>query len=408
MQRVLILANRLPYPLDDGWKVRTFHIVRALARAAEVTLLLATPPDPAVAEAAARALGPTVRIRSAQPPRGHALRRLALGALTGEPLHVWAQDTPELWRAFREESRGIDAVLSVATFFWRYLRTLDARVLRLVDTHNIDSLNVERHATYDPSVPRRLYARMTVPKLVRLEDTVFAAADLVCVCSPEEEAIVRRRVPGAAVRVIPNGVDTRYFEPRPDVVPDPTRLVFFGKLDYFPNVDGLTWFVDDVLPRIQQRRPDVTVRVLGAGDARDVARVAARNPAVQLVGRVDDLRPELAAAAAVVVPLRVGAGTRLKIVEALSAGCPIVSTGIGAEGLGLTSGRELVLADTPEAFADASAALLADPARARALAAAGRRTVVERYDWEMIGEGFVREVHAAADARRHRRDGRAS
>lgn len=293
-----------------------------------------------------------------------------------------------------------DACLSVATFFARYHAALPPHVLRLVDTHNIDSLLMDRYAATDRSLARRVYARLTARKLRALEASVFATSDLVWVCSDEEVPIVRERALGARVRVAPNGVVTSRFAPLPGATAVPDRLLFFGRLDYYPNVDGLAHFVDDVLPLVQQQRPGVELVVVGSGDRAQADAIAARNPAVRVLGRVPEVLPELAAASVVVVPLRAGGGTRLKIVEALSAGRPVVSTSVGAEGIQVTSGDELLLADTPAAFADGVVALLADPARAERLGAAGRRLMIERYDWDSIGDGILRDLADAA-ARRH-------
>jgi len=402
--RALVLANRLPFPIDDGWRVRTFHVVRNIARVADVTLLVFH--DDAGADAGAQlaaareAFGPAVRVVPVRPPRMPRPLRALLGAATRWPLHVWNQESAAMRAAVRRlAAEPFDYCLTVATFFERYLDDLPPGAVRVVDTHNLDSLLIERYARTARSPARRVYAQLTARKLRDLERRVFEQADLVWVCSEPEVPMAHDIAPGAPVRVAPNGVDTTRMRPVDGVVAEPSRLLFFGRLDYYPNVDGLEFFVDEILPRIQRARPDVTLQVVGAGDRTAVDAIARRNAAVHVVGRVDELLPELARAAAVVVPLRAGGGTRLKILEALSAARPLVSTRIGAEGLHLTSGHDCLLADEADAFADAVLQLLADPAMAARLGTAGRETVIAEYDWASIGDGIAADLERARATR---------
>jgi glycosyltransferase involved in cell wall biosynthesis len=198
---------------------------------------------------------------------------------------------------------------------------------------------------------------------------------------------------------VPNGVDTGYFQPD-DSPPAADRVLFFGRLDYYPNIDGLEFFVRDILPVLKRRRPGIELHIVGSGSTAGIESFVAADPAVRVIGRVADLRGALRSASVVVVPLRVGGGTRLKVLEALSMARPVVSTTIGAEGIDVRSGEHLVLADGADAFATAVADLLDDPAAALAIGRDGRRLVTARYDWSRIGgivAGSLREL-AATDA----------
>jgi glycosyltransferase involved in cell wall biosynthesis len=398
VRRIVVLANRLPFPLDDGWNVRTFHGLRAMARLADTTLLVFEPDDASLVEAARAALGVPLRVRTVPRPRLHTLRRAALGAITSSPVHVWTQESAAFHRAFREELERapVDVVLTEATFFERYLREAPSTALKVVDTHNIDSLQMRRNAQHDRVALRRWYAGMTVPKLEALENRVYAAADLTWVCSDDEVRAIARRVPDAHVVCAPNGVDTDALAPDPTHAPVADRLVFFGRLDYFPNVDAMTYMVEEILPRILRLRPQATLRVIGSGDRSAVDRIVAGHPAVEVIGRVPDVRPEVGQAAVVVVPLRSGGGTRLKILEAMSMARPVVSTSIGAEGIEIVHGRDALLVDDADAFASAAARLLADPAEGERIGAAGRRLVIDRYDWKSLGERLAADVLALA------------
>jgi glycosyltransferase involved in cell wall biosynthesis len=182
------------------------------------------------------------------------------------------------------------------------------------------------------------------------------------------------------VVVVPNAVDVERYRPRPgDPPPDGRTLLFFGALDYWPNVDGLLFFLDAIWPRLAASHPAARVRIVGRRPP--PALLARRGPRVEIAGFVEDLRPSLASAAAVVVPLRLGGGTRLKILEAMAMARPVVSTVRGAEGIDAAPGRELLLADDPEGFAAALRRLLDDPTLGARLGRAARALVVERYAW---------------------------
>jgi glycosyltransferase involved in cell wall biosynthesis len=193
-------------------------------------------------------------------------------------------------------------------------------------------------------------------------------------------------------------VDVEHFQPR-GVPEHPDRMVFTGLLDYRPNYDGISWFLDEVFPLIRSRRPTAHVHVVGHGTPEVLSSLS--RPGVHVTGRVPDLRDELEAAAVALVPLRIGGGTRLKIVEAMAMGRPIVSTTLGAEGIDAHQGEELLLADDPEAFAEATCQLLADPASRSLMGTRARALAADRYSWsrstrELIA--LIDQVLSAGDS----------
>lgn len=386
--RVLVLANRLPFPVDDGWKTRTFHILRGLAERAAVTLLTFHD-GPAEDVTALRAAVPAgLDVVTVPAPRIHSPGRLVLGLVTPTPVYIWNTRSGAFRRELDRLVAGTRpaAVVSVLTYMYPYLYDLPAGVRRIVDTHNIDSVVLRRYAASMTSPLRRYYAARTAPKLRRHEARVFGDADQVWVCSDKEARLAREMAPGADVRVVPNGVDTDALAPLPDVAPVPHRLLFFGRMDYEPNRDAIHHLVRDILPELRRRRGNIEIQVVGGGIGPDLEALAREAPELRLTGRVDDLRPVIAEAAVVIVPLRMGGGTRLKILEALSLGRPVVSTAIGAEGLGLVPGSDLLLADSAADFAAAITALLEDPAMGARLGSTGRATAIRRYDWRRIQE----------------------
>jgi glycosyltransferase involved in cell wall biosynthesis len=221
----------------------------------------------------------------------------------------------------------------------------------------------------------------------------------VCVAvSGRDAAILRAMSPDSQVHVVPNGVDCEAFAPA-GAPREPETLLFFGTLSYGPNAEGLVWFCDTVLPKVRALRPNVRLRVVGLDPPPRVMELG-RLPGVDVVGFVPDVRPELWSAALCVVPLHIGGGTRLKILEALAAGCPVISTTVGAEGLSLAGGEHLLLADDAEDFACRTVEALESADLRRRLAQAGRKLVVEQYDWSQIA--LKLESACVQAVRRHR------
>jgi glycosyltransferase involved in cell wall biosynthesis len=203
--------------------------------------------------------------------------------------------------------------------------------------------------------------------------------------SEVDREILQQLVPGADVRACPTGVDTDYFHPGAPETPG--NVVFVGAMDWKPNEDGAVYFAETMWPKIRAAVPNATFTIVGRNPDPRVRALAGKD-GITVTGTVDDVRPYLGAASVVVVPLRVGGGTRLKIYEALAAGKAVVSTTIGAEGLPLEEGVHVVRADDPADFARTVIALLGDPARRRALGEAGRNLVETRYGWARVAADF--------------------
>jgi glycosyltransferase involved in cell wall biosynthesis len=276
---------------------------------------------------------------------------------------------------------------------------LNERLPRLVvDSHNIDYELARQYARAGRRLSHRLYAGVNWRKLRREELGTYRDADGVYLCSAEDERRLLEVIPGARTAVIPNAADVDYYQPRPaDPPPDGRTLVFFGGLPYAPNADGVIYFVQKIWPRVAQAHPEARFKIIGGSPPRSLQLLA--GPRVELTGFVPDLRPHLAEAAAVVVPLRLGGGTRLKIVEAMAMGKAIVSTPLGAEGIDAVPGRDLLIEDRPEAFADAVNRLLGDPELAARISQSARRLAVQRYSWGGAAralESFYRGILEAA------------
>ena len=264
----------------------------------------------------------------------------------------------------------------------------------VVDSHEIAYDLARQFATAGASFGRRLYAGANWRKLRHEEISAYRAADGIYLCSADDEQRLRDELPDARTAVIPNAADVDFYQPRPtDPAPDGRTVVYFGLLSTVPNIDAVTQFVQDIWPRIAEMHPDARCKIIGGRPPASLTALA--GPRVELTGFVPDLRPHLAAAAAVVVPLRLGGGTRLKIVEAMAMGKAIVSTSLGAEGIEAVPGRDILIENQPAAFADAVNRLLAEPTLAARIGAAARQVAVEKYAWSAAArtlEGFYHQL----------------
>jgi polysaccharide biosynthesis protein PslH len=264
----------------------------------------------------------------------------------------------------------------------------------IVDSHEMAYDLARQFAVASASFGRRLYAGANWRKVRREELGAYREADGVYLCSAADERRLLDHIPKARTAVIPNAADVEYYQPRPtDPPPDGCTVVYFGLLSTVPNIDGVIHFVKEIWPGIAAAHPEARCKIIGGRPPPSLLALA--GPRVELTGLVSDLRPHLAAAAAVVVPLRLGGGTRLKIVEAMAMGKAIVSTTLGAEGIEAVPGRHILIEDEPAAFADAVNRLLTEPGLAARIGESARRRAVERYAWSGAAhalEGFYRQI----------------
>jgi glycosyltransferase involved in cell wall biosynthesis len=263
----------------------------------------------------------------------------------------------------------------------------------VVDSHEI-AYDLARQFARSGSLARRVYAEVNWRKLRREELGTYRDADGVYLCSAADERRLLDQIPQTHTAVIPNAADVDYYQPRPtDPPPDGRTVVYFGLLSTVPNVDGVIHFVQDIWPRIAEANPEARCKIIGGRPPPSLLALA--GPRVELTGFVSDLRPHLAAAAALVVPLRLGGGTRLKIVEGMAMGKAIVSTTLGAEGIEAVPGRDILIGDQPAAFADAVNRLLSEPGLAARIGRSARQLAVERYAWSAAArtlESFYRQI----------------
>jgi glycosyltransferase involved in cell wall biosynthesis len=283
-------------------------------------------------------------------------------------------------------TQQFDSVQLESSHLFSYLQLIHAAPSHppvLLDWHNIESELMTRYASETKSLPKKLIAYRTATLLGKLEARLIRRCQYHTVVSEREQQKLLSQDPGAQVTVIPNGVDAKAFTPRQSVN-NAENLLFVGSMDYHANIDAVTWFTKTAWPIISERRPHLHFTILGRSPDPAVRSLASDK--VHVTGTVEDVRPFYANAVAVMVPLRVGGGTRLKILEAMAMGVPVISTTLGAEGILAHDGEDILFADSAEAMADALDRMLSQPLLRQRLIASARRLVSEHYDWSSIGD----------------------
>jgi polysaccharide biosynthesis protein PslH len=402
--KILYFAAHQIWPLTSGNRLRDYHLARQLAERASVTFVEMCHPG----EQPSRPTGDCGfdRIISLNRGASYTLDKILLGIVGPTPLTVMNYFQPQLASQLADilAREKFDAVQIEGILLSEYLPVFQSapnRPALLVDWHNIDSEVMWQYSEKAPSWPKRLVAKRTAKLLEKTEENLLLLEKIGAhtVASEREREKVLARCPSAKVYVIANGVDASHFSPaeiaaeRQSVRPSAFRqsLLFVGSMDYHANVDAVTWFSRIVWPEIARNHPDLHFTIVGRDPGPEVCALASDR--IHVTGTVDDVRPFYASAVAAVVPIRSGSGTRLKILEAMAAGVPVVSTRLGAEGIDAEDGVHLLLADTGAEIAAAAGHVASSDETRFRLSQAARALVCRVYDWSIIGEQLFR-IHA--------------
>jgi sugar transferase (PEP-CTERM/EpsH1 system associated) len=393
--KVLILDEEFPFPTNNGKRTRSFNLYRRLAAQFRIHYVGYGKEGTATKALRAEGIEP-IAVREQIPPKQGPLFYLRLLANLLSPLPYmvtshYSQPYRDAVRASLAEFRP-DLVLCEWTPYVIYVKNLRS-VKKLVSTHNVEADIWQRYYENETNGPRRWYVREQWRKIKRFERVALNWVDAAVAVSDLDCARLAKGCPRLKMAMIPNGVDLEYFQ----VLPQPIQrrhLVFTGSMDWRPNQDAARYFIGKILPLLKQARPDLECTFVGRNPPSDIERLA-HTIGVHITGTVDDVRPYVERAAVYIVPLRIGGGSRLKILEALAMGRAVVSTTVGAEGLDVVHGKHLLLADDPRTFADCVLRLLDDQQRCRSLSTEGRRLVEQHYGWDALSDrfgNFVREV----------------
>jgi len=383
---VLQFAPRVCWPLDTGAKLRNYHLARALAQRAGVALLAFADRKQSPDE-----LKDTYdQVITVPRDAAYTFAKVLRGLLGPTPLPVLNYTTESMKRDLQRllGRQDFDIVQMESIHLMDYLTIIRAarnHPVLVCDWHNIESELMRRYSEREPSRFRRAYAVKTARLMREFEKRALREFDAHIVVSERDAERLRELNPDARIFVIENGVDTAFYtDARARDESPARRIVFVGSMDYHANIDGAVNFAREVWPRLRERRPELVLTIVGkepTPEVRDLAQI----PGIEVTGTVDDVRPFYREAIAAVVPLNVGGGSRLKILEAMAAGVPVVSTTLGAEGLEVQHDENILIADTNEQFLEAIISLVTIKARHNHLVVAGRALVSRRYDWSSLG-----------------------
>jgi len=388
--RILLLTPQLPYPPHQGTSLRNFNLIAQLARRHRVAVLSFIEPDQSLS-AAEPLLTLCEWVDTLAVPQRSTRTRLRQMLTTPRPDMAWRLWSPAY--ADRLAQRLAEAPFDVVQIeaielapYLPVIRAANPPPLIVFDDHNCEWLLQKRACLTDLRVPARwpaaLYSFVQWQRLKGYEADTCRGVDRVVAASEADQRAIHAIAPDVRVTIVPNGVALEeYSEYRGPV--EHYDLVFTGKMDFRPNVDAMLWFCDEVLPLIRRRHPHVTLAIVGQRPHKRLERLR-RVPGVTLTGWVPDVRPYIGGAAVYVAPLRVGGGTRLKLMQAMAMGSAIVATPLGAEGFPFEDGHHLLLAETAADFATAVASLLDNPDRRAQLGAAARSFVHAGYGWEQL------------------------
>jgi len=381
--KVLMVFHTLTYPPESGVAKRTFHLLDEMTRRHDVTVVSLGSRQHE--ERIRNHLGDRCRkvvFADGRVPRWVTLLkriRLLLERRSLLQLSVTARLQRALDAVFRDER--FDVVFLSSPVLTYYDRPGDLPCV--TDTHNVEYDMWRRFYEQARGPLARAYAFDQYRLLKRDELAACSGGEALLACSERDRDVFRQDLPRQSIHVIPNGVDLDFFAPG-TVEPEPSSMVFCGLMNYSPNDEGMTWFLDRVFPLIQREVPQATITVVGSGPSRALLKRASDR--VTITGYVTDVRPHVARGQVYVVPLLVGGGTRLKALEAMAMKKPIVTTGVGCEGIDLRQEESALFADAPEAFAAAVVRLFRDRELRVRLAERARALAVESYGWSSIGD----------------------
>jgi glycosyltransferase involved in cell wall biosynthesis len=394
--KILWVKSDLLHPTTKGGHIRTLEMLRRLHQRHEIHYV-AFENDPA-GEGVRRSgeyCTKVYPVAHAAPKRTSPAfaTQLVRGLVSALPVAIFRYQSVAMSRLLKQliERERFDSVVCDFITPAANFPTFDGV---FVFQHNVETMIWRRHTANARNLLERMYLNLQARRMFDYEKQVCGAARHVIAVSPGDSRLMREMFGIENVSPIPTGVDIEYFMPREET--KRMGLTFVGSMDWLPNIDGVRYFCEHILPIIRRAKPDCPVRIVGREPTREIRALADKNPLVEVTGTVPDVRPYLWSSSVSIVPLRIGGGTRMKIYEAMAAQTPVVSTTIGAEGLDIHPQREIRIADTPETFAAECIALMNDPALARSQALEACRLVSGSFGWENVARQFEAILQSAA------------
>lgn len=398
--RVLFTSLDVPFPVTSGRRLRNWALLQVLAEDGhEVTMVcfdqpLALQGLPGELRRVCRNIDVIAHPTAASGSRIRNPSRIR-ALLSPLPYGAWRLRSAEFAKKVQHwlSTERFDAFICDDIYVAANI-PLESQVPMILNKHGIGSILLERYLCNERNPLDKTYGRIELQKTRRWEALICRKSELIMACSEQDRSEIDLLCPGARVAVVPNVINVEQYKPAPQT--DNHTAVFAAYMGWYPNQDAARFFVTSVLPKLRELVPDVRFLVAGKDAPDNLRRQLSKFKGVEFTGSVPDMRPIIANAAVAVVPLRIATGTRLKILEAAALEKPVVSTRIGAEGLGFTEGTEIVIADDPDAMAQEIAALLTCPDRARYIGLAARQRVQQHYSMPALLEAMRETISVIA------------
>jgi len=385
--KILLLTPYFPYPLNNGGIIRVYHLMVNLATRHEVTVLCLDPVSEAQKEGLAVIKKHGINIETVPVAKSQKLEHKRfyqlLSLASFKPYQYKKFYSHAMQKLLNKHLQHGNYDLFMAEFSQMGYYHMRTSIPRYIDQHNVEYEIMQRTYETEKNPLRKLLAYSEYKKFYRQEITNCNKFTACLTTSQRDAEIIQSRSPDLQCHVIPNGVDSDFFR-RGSEQADPNMILFTGTISYYPNTEGILWFHKTTWPLIKAKNPDAKFCIAGKEPPVEVKRLAETDDSIIVTGTVDDMRDYYNKAAVVVVPLRVGGGTRLKILEGMAMEKAIVSTSMGAEGIDHTNGENILLTDTPEDFCDAIVSVMSDATVRSKLEKGGRALVEEKYDWQAV------------------------
>lgn len=384
--KVLFLTRDLPYPPYNGYRKRNYYLIKELSsRGIDIILVTKKPQK--------------VNNRDVELLRNYC-NKIKLVEIRKTGLYTGLQLLISLFsknafsinrrlsKDIRDEVRRtiikdkIDVVICDSIYQSLNI-PLNVEICKILYEHNIESMIIKRYTQTEKNIFKRLFAFIEYRKVEKFQKRIWRCFDYCITCSYFDKNYLKRRVPAANVLVVNNGVDTEFFSANSYPVEN-KRLVYTGQMGWFPNEDAINYFIDEIFPLIKKEEPKVKLWIVGTNPSPRIKMRALKDNSIEVIGFVEDVRPFIGKAQVYIVPLRIGSGTRLKILEALSMRKAVVSTSVGCEGLEVEDNKNILIRDNPEDFARAVLALLRNNQLRLKLENNSRSLVEGKYDWKVV------------------------
>ncbi len=396
--KILVIDEEFPFPLNTGKRLRTYNLIRVLALENEVSYLAYSEPDTdAVSFMKKNNITPVCVPPVDRTQQGLKFYwRLFTNLFSPYPYIVTSHFSQHFQKQLNTllQQDKYDIVLCEWTPYAIFIKDI-SHAKKIVVAHNIETSIWRRYEQNEKNPIRRFYISIQRAKVDRFEQSAFKWADGATAVSQNEADIISGWGVPYPVAVVDNGVDLTYFCSSSNEPTKSNSLVFTGSMDWRPNQDAMLYFTEQILPLVQKEVPDISITMVGRKPPREIEELA-KDSHITVTGTVDDVRPYIAEASVYIVPLRIGGGSRLKILEAMAMGKAVISTSIGAEGLRVTDGEHLLIRDGEQAFTEGIISLLHNTDMRNRLGQAGRQLVEREYGWESIGQRLNKYLNTIA------------